>query len=393
MKIYEIGTGYTPIPAKIGAATEIVAEQLSRAFLKKGVDVEIVDIASKDRHDIGLKINEVWLPGVFTGTDIKLGIMHKLKRVVYSVSLALKLRKLIKKAEDKVVLHFHNQYNLFFFEKLTGKRLRKRATVAYTNHSGVWRMDWEEIKDTIRNRYFQEAECMRRADVVCALNPETIENAVNHEGASREHMHLVYNGVNTELYRPLEDCEKDRFREKYGLTGKRVILQVGSVNENKGQARSLKTVSELLKKDKDMVFAFAGGIISNEYYDEVFTIASSLGVADQVKYLGMIEPGEELNGLYNIADATIISSWFEGFCMAIIESMAAGTPVMIDNNSQFSLGEGCVLYNEENSAEVLEAQLYGTDAGLTLREWARKNAVAHFSWEKIAQDYLELFDI
>ena len=29
MKIYEIGTGYTPIPARMGAATEIVVEEVN----------------------------------------------------------------------------------------------------------------------------------------------------------------------------------------------------------------------------------------------------------------------------------------------------------------------------------------------------------------------------
>ena len=44
MKLYEIGTGYTPIPAQMGAATEIVVEGLTRAFQKLNVPVEIIDI-------------------------------------------------------------------------------------------------------------------------------------------------------------------------------------------------------------------------------------------------------------------------------------------------------------------------------------------------------------
>ena len=39
MKIYEIGTGYTPIPARISAATEIVVEELTKAFLKQNIPV------------------------------------------------------------------------------------------------------------------------------------------------------------------------------------------------------------------------------------------------------------------------------------------------------------------------------------------------------------------
>ena len=110
MKIYEIGTGYTPIPAQMGAATEIVVEGLTRAFLKQNVPVEIVDIRAKNRSETDLPIRETWVPACFSGTDVKLGLMHKLKRVVYSVSLACTLRRILKESDEKIVLHFHNQY-------------------------------------------------------------------------------------------------------------------------------------------------------------------------------------------------------------------------------------------------------------------------------------------
>ena len=127
MKIYEIGTGYTPIPARMGAATEIVVEELTRSLLKKGVDVEIIDIKAKDRASTELPITEVGVPSLFTKADVSLGIMHKLKRVFYSVALAGKLKKILKKADEKVALHFHNQYNAYFFFKLTSKKLRQKA--------------------------------------------------------------------------------------------------------------------------------------------------------------------------------------------------------------------------------------------------------------------------
>ena len=154
MKIYEIGTGYTPIPAQMGAATEIVVEELVRSFRKSGADITLLDIQAKDRPETDLPIEEVKVPGCFTDTDVKLGIMHKLKRVVYSVALAGKLKKILKAATEPVVLHFHNQYNLFFFYKLTPKSLCDKAKIAYTVHSYIWPAEWDEIKDTVQKRYF-----------------------------------------------------------------------------------------------------------------------------------------------------------------------------------------------------------------------------------------------
>ena len=116
MKIFEIGTGYTSIPAKIGAATEIVVEELTSSLLRLGYDATIVDIKDSKRAATSLPITEVYMPQLFNTTDTTLGIVHKLKRVLYSISLTFKLHRIIKRCtESKIVLHFHNQYNLFFF--------------------------------------------------------------------------------------------------------------------------------------------------------------------------------------------------------------------------------------------------------------------------------------
>ena len=137
MKIYEIGTGYTPIPAQISAATEIVVAELTKAFLKQNISVEIIDIASESRAKTELPITEVPVPRVFAGTDVHLGIMHKLKRVVYSVALAGVLKGLLKQTEEKIVLHFHNQYNLFFFQLLTPRSLKKKVKSVYLRLKGI----------------------------------------------------------------------------------------------------------------------------------------------------------------------------------------------------------------------------------------------------------------
>ena len=109
MKIYEIGTGYTPIPAQIAAATESVVEELTKAFMKMGQPVEIIDIAAKERASHHLPITEVKIPSFLSKKDVGLGILHKLKRVIYSIALSFRLKNILKAAEnEKVVLHFHN---------------------------------------------------------------------------------------------------------------------------------------------------------------------------------------------------------------------------------------------------------------------------------------------
>ena len=58
MKIYEIGTGYTPIPAQMGAATEIVVEELSTRLVKKGHQVDIYNRKGKNVQDKSVDKNK-----------------------------------------------------------------------------------------------------------------------------------------------------------------------------------------------------------------------------------------------------------------------------------------------------------------------------------------------
>ena len=148
MRIFEIGTGYTSIPADKGAATEIVVDNLSRSLIKLGHDVTVVDIEDPNRLPTDLPILEVPMPEGFGATDEALGIKHKLKRIVYSVKLASVLKKELHQlpAGDKVLLHFHNQYNAFFFYKLVPSSLRTKVAVAYTVHSYIWHDDWNVIE-------------------------------------------------------------------------------------------------------------------------------------------------------------------------------------------------------------------------------------------------------
>lgn len=392
MKIYEIGTGYTPIPAQVAAATESVVEELTKAYIGMNQPVEIIDISASDRAPNALPISEVKVPSFFTKSDVSLGLVHKLKRVVYSVALAFKLRKILKSENEKAVLHFHNQYNLFFFTKLVPQKLRNKAVIAYSNHNGLWSLPWNDVKETLHKRYFQEITAMKNADLVFVLNSATKKNVCEHLDIAEQKIIQISNGVNTKIYRPLDNGEIINLKEKYNLAGKQIILQVGSVYENKGQARVVEMLAPILKKNNNLIYAFAGGIVSQEYFEQVNKTADSRGVSNQVKYLESVAPGAEMNALYNIADATVFASEYEGFPLVCIESISAGVPVVVCSNLALNIGDGCIKASSENIEKVIVEMIScSSDEYKTLCINARKNAEENYSWQRIAQDYLTAF--
>lgn len=388
MKIYEIGTGYTPIPAQMGAATEIIVEELTTSFMKMGEDVEIIDIAADSRAENTLPITEVKVPGAFRKNDVSLGLVHKLKRVVYSVKLASKLKKILRKSQEKVVLHFHNQYNMYFFLKLSSKKLREKALMAYTVHSYIWGTKWEEIESTVKKKYFQEVACVKKADIVFVLNDITTDHFVNHLGVERKRIVKVNNGVNIEKYSPLSKDKIEDIKRTMGFEGKKIIFQVGSVCDRKNQLGSVKMLCEYLKTHKDVIYMYAGGIIDGEYKQSIDNLAAENNISNQVVYAGELAPGKQLNEYYNISDCSVFTSNLEAFGLVIIEAISSGVPVVLSNNLMFALSSGYSIYNNEQEF----AQL--VDKVLTEGKYSHsdnKDVLDTFSWDTVAKDYQKIF--
>ena len=389
MKIYEIGTGYTSIPATKGAATEIVVEELTRAFRKNKIPVELVDKEDINRGATELPIIEVKVPALFSGTDVKLGLMHKLNRVFYSLSLAGTLRQVLKKTQDTVLLHFHNQYNLYFFLKLVPRKLRKRAVVAYTVHSYIWHGLWDDIKETIRKRYFQEVYCVEHADRVFVLNSLAQNNMVENLNVDRDRIHMIDNGVNLDVYAPISEEQREECRKKWNLVGKRVFANIGSVCDRKNQLEAVRMLGPLLRENSDMVFCYAGGIIEPEYQDAVLEYAREQEIGEQVRYYGELRPGEELNAFYNLAEAMIFPSKAEGFSLVVLEAMAAGLPVVVRKDLEYALASNCLRYaDEKDFLNIIQESILDPNNRMTLSERSRETVMSSCSWERVAQTYL-----
>lgn len=397
MTIFEIGTGYTSIPARIGAATEIVVEQLTNSLLKLNHKALIVDIKDNNRAHTSLPIEEVAVPNFIFKTDISLGIMHKVRRVVYSIALARKLNKLIKKIEGQhIVLHFHNQYNLYFFLKLTRKSRLKNITIAYTVHSYVWHGNWDDIKDTVKKRYFQEVYCCQKADAVFTLNPVVTAMLTEHCNVDPNKVHNVINGINTDVYCPLNNKQKQEALKHFNINpDAKIILQVGSVCDRKNQLDTLLKIMPLLKRRNDVMYCFVGGVIDESYLHSINDEAQKHGISEQVRYLGELQPGCELNMLYGIAQAAVMNSKREAFCLVVFESLAAGTPTFVNHaimQSQPSFNnhesEGILPINEDFVSQ-LENIINNHDRHTKLAIMGREMIKNDFSWDIAAKQYLQ----
>ena len=174
---------------------------------------------------------------------------------------------------------------------------------------------------------------MKDADEVVAMSEFGRE--VFQSGVPSKRIHQIYHGVDPAVFRPLPDRDRlkshERFRDKF---------VVGCVARNQPR----KNLPALVK-----AFALLSSRINNVHlylhmnpcdvgYDLVtllrrYQLDGRADVTGPNFSLDQALDDEQLNRLYNLFDVTVLPSTGEGFGLPIIESLAAGVPVVATDYS------------------------------------------------------------
>jgi len=123
---------------------------------------------------------------------------------------------------------------------------------------------------------------------------------------------LIFNGVDTEVFRPAGGEERATARARFGLTGPTALF-VGRFVEKKG----VEILRRAAAARPEVTFAFAGwGVIDPTGWGlpnvRVFSDLAGAGLAD----------------LYRAADVFVLPSQGEGFPLVVQEALACGLPVV-----------------------------------------------------------------
>jgi len=138
---------------------------------------------------------------------------------------------------------------------------------------------------------------------------------------------LIFNGVDTEVFRPACGEERAAARVRFGLTGPTALF-VGRFVEKKG----VEILRRAAAARPDVTFAFAGwGVIDPASWGlpnvRVFSDLAGAGLAD----------------LYRAADVFVLPSQGEGFPLVVQEALACGLPVVCGAESTGADAEAVAL--------------------------------------------------
>jgi glycosyltransferase involved in cell wall biosynthesis len=202
----------------------------------------------------------------------------------------------------------------------------------------------------------------------------------------------VYNALNFSRF---ETREVDRAakRQTLGLPADAFVVgSVGRLAPQKGYHLLLAAAALVLQQAPDAHFLIVGaGPLAVALQQQ----ADGLGIAGCVHFTGVRNDVEEL---YAVMDCFVSSSLWEGLPTVVMESMAAGVPVVVTSvaGNRELVNDGATgLLAPAGDAPALAAALLRLykqpDWARQLAANAREKAQAHFSIEAVAQQQAKLY--
>jgi glycosyltransferase involved in cell wall biosynthesis len=233
----------------------------------------------------------------------------------------------------------------------------------------------------------------KRAGVVCTVSESSKRDMVHFYGLEPDRIHVVPEGVDTQIFRPIPQQERlAEWRKKLFGSDTPYIAYVGKPVERRNLTSLIKAFG-LLKKEKRIShkLLIVGADLPGT--SPLRQVIASEGLNREVVVLGYLSH-QEMPLAYNSADLFVYPSSYEGFGMPVLEAMACGTPVITLNNTAFPEFAGGVAHLLDNADEATLKQ--GIDTVLSdqvLRERMSRDGprrAAGYDWHIITRRYLDL---
>lgn len=203
-------------------------------------------------------------------------------------------------------------------------------------------------------------------------------------GADQSKIKVIYNGVDTNKFRPIE-VKRDDARP--------TVACIGRVDVFKDIVNLIQSIRYVKSSVPDVQCLIYGSSTDLEYSMRCINMVSTLGLQNNVRFMGKVRDPEVA---YNAADVVVISSVTEGFPFAIIEAMACGKGIVATDVGGISEAlEGCGLLvrssHPQELANAITRLLQDEKLRSKLGALALSRVQEGFTIEKSLSQYLELY--
>jgi glycosyltransferase involved in cell wall biosynthesis len=187
-------------------------------------------------------------------------------------------------------------------------------------HAGRWSFFYRLLKRIFPHFY-------KKATLITTVTPAVAEN-LNKKGI--HNIEVIYDGVDTKIFRPLNRSEIRR--ELQLPQDSFIIVYLGNIYDPYRVdivVKALKKLKEKEHRQKYLLLLVGGGNIKS-----ILDLANNLGISDSVKYFGIIKNPIEVVKILNSADCGVIPYddnplWQRTYSTKLFEYCAVGLPVIV----------------------------------------------------------------
>jgi 1,4-alpha-glucan branching enzyme len=290
--------------------------------------------------------------------------------------------------EQADIIHAHG-YQIFTSDMASiASRLRKIPLVL-TLHGFP-----ADFRGSMHRLYFDliGKETLRVPKKMIAIS-KLVERQFRAIGVDERRLVMIPNGVNQEEFREMPDGRG--FRQSLGIgEDEKLILTIGRLEKTKGFQYLIEALPQILEKAGSVKLLIAGP--ESNYGTELARLARMIGVEKRVIFYGAIDGEQKLKALA-AADIVVIPSIYEGFSVFLLESLAAGKP-LVATRTGIALeiirnGENGFLVNPCDSKDIAEkVVMLLVDNNLSSLISSRSRAtIEAFDWKHITERILKVY--
>ena len=213
-----------------------------------------------------------------------------------------------------------------------------------------------------------------------------------------KHVEHVPNGVDAGRFARGDGAV---FRARHGIAEDALVLAtIARIDSQKNQHLPARLLTKLRERAPKAHLLLIGAVTDEAYYNQLMDILKAQGLPEHATVLRGLDGGsQDLVDAYHAADIFALPSVHEPFGIVILEAWAAGLPVIatrIGGIPAFTEdGKDALLFESNNEEAFLEAfAALANDPARArgLVEAGKQKALARFSWDKITDRLVEIYE-
>ena len=288
-----------------------------------------------------------------------------------------KLRGLLKQIQPKTVQCWMYHANALTSLSIIG--LAQKPKVVWGIHHSLASLKDESISTKIALGISKILSPQASAIIYCAHSSQQQHGDFGFKNANQ---HVIANGVFLDQFQPNPQLHEPT-----------VIGFAGRYHIAKGYPYLFETMG--LLRDKNIIFKVAGGGASLDNVEVKALFEQYQLDAQKVHLLDQIS---NMPAFYQSIDAFLMTSITEGFPNVLVEAMASGLPCISTDvgDAKYIVQDLGSIVPPRNAQALAQAILkyvqQSNDEKLQLKQAVRERVEAHFSIEKVSQQYMQVWE-